>query len=317
MARQDCAQGGQTRDFEYRSSARWEVEVAGRVPCEFFLVRYVPDTVRSEFVNIGVVLREAARPETARVRFTRDWARVRCMDPEADTAMLESLESEVAARLGLGERDFKPVLGVMEESFSNAVQLSEMRASLAESVAAEMDLLMGLYVEPRREKAAARKRTGRAALLHTMRAEFEGAGVWDLMRRRIAAADYTRAGDPLRIDYGYRPDFHSGAAGADSMAAGAVVRMFQAVSLEGDLESAKVLAFAADGLRDGVRRVEGVALDLAAVVEPLRHMEESLSEEGLERYRFGVETMEGAGIRVIAASNLAAVAETARRELRV
>ena len=31
-----------------------------RLPCEFFLIRYVPDVVKGEFVNIGVLLREAA-----------------------------------------------------------------------------------------------------------------------------------------------------------------------------------------------------------------------------------------------------------------
>ena len=30
-----------------------------RVPCEFFLLRYVPDVVKGEFVNIGVLLRES------------------------------------------------------------------------------------------------------------------------------------------------------------------------------------------------------------------------------------------------------------------
>ncbi|MBS1813591.1 MAG: DUF3037 domain-containing protein [Acidobacteria bacterium] len=274
--------------------------MAARVPCEFFLVRYVPDAVKNEFVNIGVVLREAARPEGAVVRFTRDWSRVRCMDPDADTGMLESLEGEIAARLRLGDADFKPVMRVMEDTFSNAVQLSEPRASLAESVAAEMEQLMAMYVESRRERVA-RKRTGRAALQAEMRGAFEHAGVWELMRKRIAAAEYTRVGDPLKIDCGYRPDFYSQAAGAYSQAAGAVVRMFHAVSLEGDLEAAKVLAFAAPALRDGLQRVEGASLDLAAVVEPVRQVEESFAEEGLERYRYGVETMESAGIRVIAA----------------
>ena len=47
-----------------------------RRPCEFFLVRYVPDPVRGEFVNIGVLLREAGG-SAAQVRFTRDWTRVR------------------------------------------------------------------------------------------------------------------------------------------------------------------------------------------------------------------------------------------------
>ena len=39
-----------------------------------------------------------------------------------------------------------------------------------------------------------------------MRTEFERAGVWDLLRKRIAASEYTRPGDPLRIDVGYRPN---------------------------------------------------------------------------------------------------------------
>ncbi len=61
-----------------------------RLPCEFFLIRYVPDVVKGEFTNIGVLLREAGagadRPESAVVRFTRDWSRVRCMDADADSA---------------------------------------------------------------------------------------------------------------------------------------------------------------------------------------------------------------------------------------
>ncbi len=54
-----------------------------RMACEFFLLRYVPDVVKGEFVNIGVLLRETAgsrqagRQAWAQVRFTRDWSRVR------------------------------------------------------------------------------------------------------------------------------------------------------------------------------------------------------------------------------------------------
>lgn len=274
--------------------------MASRVPCEFFLVRYVPDAVKNEFVNIGVLLREAGRAETARVRFTRDWGRVRCMDPDADTAMLEALEGEIAQRLTLGENDFKPVMGVLEDSFSNAVQMSESRAVLAESLPLEMEQLMRLYVESAHEKTT-RKRTGRTALAAAMRSQFEHAGVWELLRKRIPASLYTRPGDPLKIDCGYRPN--------------GVIRMFQAVSLEGDLEAAKVLALAAPSLREGVGRIEGATLDLAAIVEPLRQVSEE--EDGIERYRFGVETMESQSIRVLTANDLERVAETVRRELRV
>ncbi len=276
--------------------------MAERIPCEFFLVRYVPDRVKNEFVNIGVLLREAAKPDEAWLRLTRDWARVRCLDPDADTALLEALEGEINERLRIGKEDFKPVMVVLEESFSNAVQLTEARACLAESPSLEMEQLMQLYVEPRREKVA-RKQSGRAALASTMRRHFEHAGVWELMRKRIPAAMYTRAGDPLKLDCGYRPN--------------GVVRIFQAISLEGDLEAAKVLSLASNGLRAGMQRVEGATLELTAIVEPLRQVEELLQEEGVERYRFGVETMEEFGIRVLTANDLERVAETAKRELRV
>jgi hypothetical protein len=284
--------------------------LAERIQCEFFLIRYVPDVVKGEFTNIGVLLREAGREDSAVVRFTRDWSRVRCMDADADVGLLEALEGEIAERLRVGvvEKTFtKPVMQVLEDTLSNSIQITEARAALAESLPAEMDQLMRMYVEPLRVKAE-RRRTGRAAIAAAMRSEFERAGVWGLMRKRIAASLYTRPGDPMKIDCGYRADLQS--ATSDG-----VIRMFQAVSLEGDVESAKGLAFSASQLRDGVQRVENARLELTAVVEPLRGV--SAEEEALERYRFGVETMEQQEIRVVTLSDLARVAETARLELRV
>jgi hypothetical protein len=210
--------------------------------------------------------------------------------------------------VGVVEKTFtKPVMQVLEDTLSNSIQITEARAALAESLPAEMDQLMRMYVEPLRVKAE-RRRTGRAAIAAAMRSEFERAGVWGLMRKRIAASLYTRPGDPMKIDCGYRADLQS--ATSDG-----VIRMFQAVSLEGDVESAKGLAFSASQLRDGVQRVENARLELTAVVEPLRGV--SAEEEALERYRFGVETMEQQEIRVVTLSDLARVAETARLELRV
>ena len=271
-----------------------------RIACEFFLLRYVPDAVKNEFVNIGVMLREAGRKETTRVRFPRDWSRVRCMDPDADTQLLEAMEGELAARVRDGGTGSKPVMQMLEESLSTSVQMTEVRGALAESVPAEMEQLMRLYVEPLREKVS-RKKSGRASVLGSMRSEFERAGVWELMRKRIPASEYTRSGDPLKLDCGYRSS--------------SVVRMFQAVSLEGDLEAAKVLAYSADRLRAGVRLKEAAELDLAAVVEPLRAV--AADGEAEERYRFGVETLEEQGLRVLVVGQLAGAAETARRELLV
>jgi hypothetical protein len=286
-----------------------EIVVRERLPCEFFLIRYVPDVVKGEFVNIGVLLREAgaAEADSAVVRFTRDWSRVKCMDADADLGLLEALEGEIGARLqtvGSPANGIKPVVEILQDTLANSVQMTEVKACLAESLPAEIEQLMKMYVEPLKVKAE-RKRTGRAAIAGAMRTEFERAGVWGLMRKRIAASAYTRAGDPMRIDCGYRVVTPDG-----------MIRMFQAVSLEGDVEAAKGLAYSAPQLREGVERVEAAKLELTAVVEPLRAVSDA-EDEAMERYRFGVEAMEREAIRVVTLSDLARVAETARLELRV
>jgi Protein of unknown function (DUF3037) len=268
--------------------------------CEFQLLRYVPDPLRNEYVHIGVILREAEGGEME-VQCTRDWRRVRCLDPDADTALLEGMEGELRGKLKMdGEGR---LMRILDESLSLGVQLTEPKAYLAESLPAGMEELMRIYVDaPKR--ARAEKLSGRAAIHARMRLEFEHAGVWDLMRKRIAAAEYTRPGDPLRIDAGYRPN--------------GVVRMFHAVSLEPGLEMAKVLAFSAAGLRHGVERVEKATLELTAFVEPAQKIGATDEEpERLALYRFGVETMEEHQIRVLTTSDLGRVAETARRELRI
>jgi hypothetical protein len=277
-----------------------------RRACEFQLLRYVPDAVRNEFVHIGVVLRTSEPGSSGgetEVRFTRDWRRVRCLDPDADTALLEAMETELRRRLaGADGKELRErLIRILAESLSLNVQMTEAKAYLAESLPAGVEELMRLYVDPpRREKAA--RLSGRAALQQRMRAEFERAGVWDLLRKRIAASAYTRPGDPLRIDCGYRPN--------------GMVKMFHAVSLEPGVEMAKVLAFSAPALRAGVERVEKAGLQLTAIVEPAAKLGATEDDpERLALYRFGVETMEEHQIRVLTSSDLDRVAETARREL--
>jgi hypothetical protein len=296
------------------AGARSRNREMGRRACEFQLLRYVPDPIRNEYVYIGVLLRTAepggGRTETV-VRFTRDWRRVRCLDPDADTSVLEGMESELGRRLGQEAEIGEPhgrLMRLLEESLSLGVQMTEAKAYLAESLPAGVEELMRLYVDPPpREKLP--RLTGRAAIQAEMRRAFEHAGVWDLMRKRIAASDYTRPGDPLRIDAGYKPN--------------GLVRMFHSVSLEPGLETAKVLAFSAAALRAGVERVENAELELTAIIETAAKLgavspqSHEPDPERLALYRFGVETMEEHQIRVLTTSDLGRVAETARRELRV
>jgi hypothetical protein len=275
---------------------------AERQECAFRLIRYVPDAVRNEYVHIGVVVQTASpggERALTEVRFTHDWRRVRCLDPDADTGLLEGMESEL--RRKLQEEPDGKLMRILEEGLSLNVQMTAPKAYLAESVPAGVEELMRLYVDaPKRERAE--RGTGRAAVHAQMRTEFERAGVWELMRKRIAAAEYTRPGDPLRIDCGYRPN--------------GLIRMFHAVSLDSGAEMAKVLAFSSAGLRAGVERVEKAQLELTAVIEPAAKLG-AREEEPLEMYRFGVETMEEHAIRVLTTADLGRVAETARRELGV
>ncbi len=254
-------------------------------------------------MNIGVMLRDAERPEQMTVTFTKEWARVRCIDPDVDVAMLESLESELRQRLAHPEAGLPPLMHVLEDSFSNALQVTEPKAYLAESLVAGVEELMRLYVEPRKRQTVARK-SGRQAIHTKMRSQFERAGVWDLMRKRIAVSSYTKPGDPLRIDCGYRPN--------------GVVRMFHAVSLESDTEWPKVLAFSVAAIREGVARVENAKLELTAVVEPIAEVSSDRDDaERMEQYRFSVETMEAEEIRVLTTNDLPRIAEVAQTELRV
>ena len=286
-----------------------------RVPCEFFLIRYVPDVVKGEFVNIGVVLREASGERRSAVRFTRDWRRVRCVHADADIELMEGLEQEVIRRLeaGVSVRDPKDVIEGFSDTFSASLQITDAKATLAENLVTEMELLSRMYVEPLKVvRPQTKVRTGRAMIAEAMRREFEGAGVWGPMWKQIRAAKFTSKNDPLRIVCGYRAFRQPGRATPND-----IIRMFQAVSLAADVDSAKGLAFSAPHLRAGVKEVEDGRLELTAVVEPLKSIgnPEDEEDENVARYRFGVETLERSEIRVVTIKDLVGAAKTAQREL--
>jgi hypothetical protein len=277
--------------------------MAERKQCEFQLIRYVPDPVKNEFVNIGVLLRAAAGGQPL-LRFTRDWGRVRCLDPDADTEMLEALEIEVGHRLLSQPADHpRPIMSMLEGMLSNQVQITDAKGYEPETFLTGLEDLMRLYVDPpRRERS--QRRGGRTAVLAAMRKHFDEAGVWTLMRKQIAAADYTKPGDPLRIDCGYR---------------NGVVKMFQAISLDVNADDAKLLAFAAGSLARGVQRLEKADLLLTAIIEPIGWPagDNEPSEDRTALYQYARETMEEHAIRVMATSELPLLARTAREELHV
>ena len=222
-----------------------------KLQCRFFVLRYAPDAVKNEFINVGLVLLPPAGG--AQVRFTRDWSRVLCLDPEADVEMLQALEQDLRNQLREMNGDHDLLLRRIQDSFSNAIQPSEFQACLASSAVAEADELARLYLERPRRRQQAREPSGRVAIVARMRSEFEAAGVWPLMQEKIPVSRYTRSGDPLKIDCGYSPN--------------GTVKLFHAVTLSSDVNAAKVLAFSFPQLAQGIRKAEGKQALLTAVVE--------------------------------------------------
>ncbi len=267
--------------------------MAERQQCNFFLLRYVPDAVKNEFVNIGLVLLpQAGEPE---LRFTHDWSRVRCIDSEADIEILEALESELRGQLRGVDADREALVRRIQDSFSNALQPSEFKACLAESPAKEADDLARMYLE--RQRSRGRREAGvRQMIRKRMQQDFEAVGVWALMNKDIAAEQYTRKGDPLKIDCGYIPN--------------GTVKLFHALAIETDPNSAKVLAFSYPSLADGIRKKDSKQARLTAVLQ------DDLPKED-EAVSFALETLEQQGIRIARLAQMQDLAQEAARELRL
>lgn len=273
--------------------------------CEFFLLRYVPDVVKGEFVNIGVALLEEGDDGFTGVRFTRDWRRVRCLDPEAEVELLQSFEDDLQRVLEsrlpetINYRDAMSrrawLLGEMHQSFSGALEVAPMKAVFTESPRAELGKLAQVYLEPARR--GQRVPTGRRAIYGAMREAFEQAGVWSSMMKNIEVARYTRAGDPLKIDCGYRPN--------------GVIHLFHALSLATDVDSAKVLAFSYSELAGSLEGKEHAQSDLTVITEDRLDVQD-------ERVLFALATLqENEKISVAAISQMPTIAEQVRLELKL
>ena len=259
--------------------------------CDFLLMRYVPDTFKNEFVNIGVVLL-GRENDFADVRFTRDWGRVRCLDPQADLEILQSLETDLREQLQSAESR-RQIVHRLQDTLSNALQITEPNAFLSQSPEQDLEQLARTYLE--RTPAKRESRLGaRQRIVAKMQEAFESAGVWDSLNKKIKAAKYTHPGDPFKIDCGYRPN--------------GVIRLFHAVSLATEPDSAKVLAFTYPQLSEGIARIEKAKTELTAIVE------DDLNRED-EEIEFAMETLQRTSIQVATVSQLPGLARRARLEL--
>jgi len=261
---------------------------------EFFLLRYVPDAVKDEFVNIGLVMVEAGANGSgfAEVRFTRDWRRVRCLDPQADVEMLAALEREIRGQLA-ATHDREVLLRRLEDSFSNVIQLSAAKGCLAEDPVREIEAMASIYLEAAKI-GGRREVSGRQRILGKMREAFEEVGVAKLLTP-VPVAPYTKPGDPFQFDFGYR--------------VGGEIKLFQAVSLKTSVDAAVLLAARYPRIAPVMAKVAGAAPALTAVID------DDL-DRGQEGVQFALGMMEDEKIRIAVVAEMPLIAEVARRELK-
>jgi Protein of unknown function (DUF3037) len=261
---------------------------------EFFLLRYVPDAVKDEFVNIGVVMVEPGTNGAgfADVRFTRDWRRVRCLDSQADVDVLSALEREIRAQLAT-THDREILLRRLEDSFSNLIQLSPAKGCLSEDPAREIETMASMYLESGLV-VGKREASGRQKILTAMRGAFEQAGVAKFVLP-VPVAPYTKPGDPFQFDFGYR--------------VGGEIKLFHAVSLKASVDAAVMLAARYPKIAPVMSAKTDAALILTSVID-------DDVDRARDEVQFALGTMEEERIRIAVAAEMPAIADVARKELK-
>ena len=131
-----------------------------------------------------------------------------------------------------------------------------------------------------------------------MRDAFEAVGAWRLMWKKIPASDYTQAGDPLKIDCGYKPN--------------GTVKLFHALALENEIDSAKILAFSYPAIKEGIGRKLKASAELTAFINT--NIKDP-SHQSDSQVAFALETLAASGIQVATVGDLGRYAESARRDM--
>ncbi len=207
-------------------------------PCAYHVVRYQPNLIRDEWVNIGVLLLD---PASGRVRQRwldepADLSRVRRLHPAVDEDLLLRLPAEFDRQFAGRQMDAEAIIDKFDQTLSNAVQLSPRTGLLARDPDAELDRIFHEQVEPLRET---RRGVVEIRTRNDVRAQaadyFRTEKILRLMQRSVRVEEFTVPGDPMRIDFSYRRNGTRG--------------FVHAVALSRDPGQAKLLAFTAEAIR--------------------------------------------------------------------
>jgi len=176
------------------------------------ILRYTPNLVRDEWVNIGVLV---FAPETGERRLRlieeqEELNRVRRLHPQADEALLLRLRDDLEDRFessngnGAIGSDWQALLAKWDDTFSNALQLSPQKGTLAQDLDTELERLYDDHVAPQRAPNRVGAPGSRAQMRSYCQQVFRHAGLWERIGKRVPVSQFTLPDDPLRIDYSYR-----------------------------------------------------------------------------------------------------------------
>ena len=175
------------------------------------ILRYSPNLIRDEWVNIGVLLFDPGTGER-RLRLIEgqdEFLRVRRLHPAADEELLRGLRDDLEDRFQSaangGGGDWQKLLTKWNDTLANALQLAPQKGTLATDLDAEMERLYSDHIALQRPAA---RRVGAPGRRSEMRAYCDQvwklAGLWPRLERSFRVAEFTFPGDPMRIDYAYR-----------------------------------------------------------------------------------------------------------------
>jgi hypothetical protein len=264
-----------------------ETQETGSRACAYRVLRYTPNLVRDEWLNIGVLVFD---PQTGERRLrmieeAAEYARVRKLHPQADEGLLRALRDDLENRFagaselfgpnGKGDEkastDWLKLLAKWDTTLSNALQLAPQKGVYADDLDAETERLYADHVAPQRTASRVGAPGSRGEIRNYCAQVFKQARLWERLRKGVRAEAFTFPGDPMRLDFGYRRNGTQG--------------FVQALSVSRAPADAKLLAYTATHIREKTKSSEFTAVtDVHLLAENERHrfVQETLREAGVE-----------------------------------
>ncbi len=206
--------------------------------CSYFLVRYVPDVVKQEFINIGLFLFCPAE-QFLDCLFSDDFRRISRFHAQADTQFLKELQPHFEQQIAEHEVDLDGYIREMQQSYSNLIQLSPAQTCLTADLSAQLQDLFVRYVGA--SLTGPPKQDTRMRIKHRMTESLRRCGVLDhkSFEKRVPASPWTGAGDRFVFDFGYKPLEPAGKPNGR-------LKLIHTLSLQRDNERAKALKWTFD-----------------------------------------------------------------------